>query len=363
MNDKQRDKIAELTNMIKDGVLEVFNSEKYKKHLEVMSKFHCFSVRNQFLIKKQNPNATLLKGYVAWKNEFERNIKKGENGISILAPNNYKITVEKEKLDEHGNKILDENGNPILEKQKIEISSYKKVTVFDISQTIGKKIENLTLAEELKFNVENFNSFFYALKEISPVPVYVENINGNAKGYYSPSENKIVVNENMSQSQTIKTLIHEIAHSKLHNIEELKNRKNTSKNYLEVEAESVTYIVSNSLGIDTSDYSFSYIASWSNDKNLDELISSLEIIQKSSNELIEDLQKELKNHNILAKENQNNLKNKLDEKIENNIEKIENIKQNKKMSIKDKIKEKQAIINQNKQQKQQNEKINKLQGV
>lgn len=363
MSLNQKDKIAELSENIKDGVLKVFESEKYKKHLDVMRKFHNYSLNNQILIFIQNPNATLVKGYKSWKNDFDRQVKKGEKGIDILAPSPYTITVENEKLDEHGNKILDEQGNPILEKQKIKMNSYRKVTVFDISQTDGKKIEHLNLVEELKFNVENFNSFFNALKEISPVPVYVENINGNAKGYYSPSENKIVIKENMSQSQTIKTLIHEIAHAKLHNKENLKIREeDLSRNTREVEAESVAYIMSNYLGVDTSDYSFGYIASWSSNKDLTELISSLETIQKASNELIEDLKKEFKNHNILKNENiQDSLKNKIDEKIQEKTEdKIQNKIENEKLSIKEKIQEKQTIINQLKQEKNQKQQANRL---
>ncbi len=349
-------KVEELSQKIRTGISELYESEKYKNHLNVMSKFHNYSVRNQLLIRLQNPTASLVMGYKQWQNNFERNVKKGERGIEILAYSPYLINVEQEKLDENGNKILDKNGNPIKEEVKVKKEAYKKVVVFDISQTDGKEIKDLYLAEDLKFEVENFKSFFSALEEISPVKVEIKNIeNSEVKGYYSHNENKIVVRENMPESQTIKTLVHEIAHAKLHNKEEIKNRKNNTTNFLEVEAESVAYIVSNYLGIDTSEYSFGYIAGWSVGKEQKELISSLELIQNTSSELIESLDEklhinlELKKENNLYKENSNIIP---DNKIEK--EKINNkLKEpNKKIRIKDRIKEKQNIVNQLKQEKQ-----------
>ncbi len=354
-------KVEELSQKIKTGISELYESEKYKNHLNVMSKFHNYSVRNQLLIRLQNPTASLVMGYKQWQNNFERNVKKGERGIEILAYSPYLINVEQEKLDENGNKILDKNGNPIKEEVKVKKEAYKKVVVFDISQTDGKEIKDLYLAEDLKFEVENFKSFFSALEEISPVKVEIKNIeNSKAKGYYSPNENKIVVRENMPESQTIKTLVHEIAHAKLHNKEEIKNRKNNTTNFLEVEAESVAFIVSNHLGIDTSEYSFGYIAGWSESKELKELMASLELIQGTSSELIKMIDEKLSNH--LALNNKNTLKN------ENNTLKFEKIdnknlytNQNKNNNnIKERIKEKQEMVNRLKQDKQQKQQANRL---
>lgn len=354
-------KVEELSQKIKTGISELYESEKYKNHLNVMSKFHNYSVRNQLLIRLQNPTASLVMGYKQWQNNFERNVKKGERGIEILAYSPYLINVEQEKLDENGNKILDKNGNPIKEEVKVKKEAYKKVVVFDISQTDGKEIKDLYLAEDLKFEVENFKSFFSALEEISPVKVEIKNIeNSKAKGYYSPTENKIVVRENMSESQTIKTLIHEIAHAKLHNKDGLKNRNNKFTNFFEVEAESVAFIVSNHLGIDTSEYSFGYIAGWSESKELKELMASLELIQGTSSELIKMIDEKLSNH--LALNNKNTLKN------ENNTLKFEKIdnknlytNQNKNNNnIKERIKEKQEMVNRLKQDKQQKQQANRL---
>lgn len=354
-------KVEELSQKIKTGISELYESEKYKNHLNVMSKFHNYSVRNQLLIRLQNPTASLVMGYKQWQNNFERNVKKGERGIEILAYYPYLINVEQEKLDENGNKILDKNGNPIKEEVKVKKEAYKKVVVFDISQTDGKEIKDLYLAEDLKFEVENFKSFFSALEEISPVKVEIKNIeNSKAKGYYSPTENKIVVRENMPESQTIKTLIHEIAHAKLHNKDGLKNRNNKFTNFFEVEAESVAFIVSNHLGIDTSEYSFGYIAGWSESKELKELMASLELIQGTSSELIKMIDEKLSNH--LALNNKNTLKN------ENNTLKFEKIdnknlytNQNKNNNnIKERIKEKQEMVNRLKQDKQQKQQANRL---
>lgn len=336
-------KVEELSQKIKIGISELYESEKYKNHLKVMSKFHNYSVRNQILIWLQNPTASLVMGYKQWQNNFERQVKKGEKGIEILAYAPYFIDGERIKLDNNGKKILDEDGNPIKEKVKIQKEYFKKVVVFDISQTDGKEIKDLHLVEDLKFEVENFKSFFNALIEISPVDVEIANIlNTNAKGYYSPSENKIVIRENMQESQTIKTLIHEIAHAKLHNEEAIKDRKNISTNFLEVEAESVAYIVSNYLGIDTSDYSFGYIAGWSASKEPKELISSLELIQNTSNEIIRELDEKLEKELILnnkdLRENKNELNKNSTISIKENVIKKQDITNKLKPKRKQKIK-------------------------
>ena len=194
MKADKNDKVKEKLELIEKGVKEVFESDKYKKHLQVMSKFHNYSMRNQLLISIQKPKSTLVKGFQSWKKEFGRNIKKGEKGISIISPIEHKKTVDIDKIDPITKEpIKDENGNIIKEKKVETFKLYKISTVFDISQTEGKEIENLNLIDELKFNVDNFNSFFNALKSVSPVEINFENISGNVKGYYSHIENKIAI--------------------------------------------------------------------------------------------------------------------------------------------------------------------------
>ena len=336
----KNDKLNETIEKLEQGILNIFNSQDYKNHLKVMSKFHNYSFNNQILIYLQNPNATFLKGYKGWQNEFDRQVKKGEKGITILAPIPIKKEIEIEKKDE--------KGNIVKEKENVEILLFKPVTVFDISQTQGREIENLHLVEELKFDVSNFNSFFNILKSVSPVKIDFENIENGVKEYYHISENRIAINNGMSKAQTIKTAIHEIVHSILHN-KELTEETNLSKNTKEIEAESVSYIVCNHFNIDTSDYSFGYIASWSENKELQELKNSLEIIKNTSSELIENIENALTEtlklqnvkENIIYKEPINNILNK--EKIIITP-----------LSLKEKIKEKQKLINQLKTNKEKN---------
>ena len=287
MKDKNKF-VEDITVRLENGIKNVFESDKYKKHLLVMSKFWNYSFNNQILITMQNPNATFVKGYKSWQNEFERTVKKGEKGIKILAPFTYKKTLEEIKLDEKTKiPLQNENGDLIKEEKQVELTGFKTVTVFDISQTAGKEIENLHLIEELKFNVENFNSLFNTLKEISPVPVNFENIENGAKGYYHTKEDRIAIKSGMSEAQTVKTLVHEIAHAKLH--------KDTDKesDVKELEAESTAFVVCSYFNIDTSDYSFGYLAKWSSDRELSTLKSSLDTIQKTSKELIEDIEKSM----------------------------------------------------------------------
>ena len=281
------DKIKELTEKLQNGIKNVFEDENYKKHLKVMSKFHNYSYRNQILISLQNPDATLVKGYISWQKDFKRTVKKGEKGIQIIAR-----CVSHKSVERHN---IDTEGNPIVESVLLEKEFYKKVTVFDISQTEGEEIQNLNYVEELKFDVKDFDSFFNVLKSISPAKVEFKDFKGYKKGSYVPSKNKIFIKENMSESQTIKTLIHEIAHAKLHNDNAIKERGELSRRQEEVEAESIAYIVSNYFGIDTSDYSFGYIANWSSDKELKELESSLQLISNTSNIIIDSIKKSMKN--------------------------------------------------------------------
>lgn len=288
MNNRN-DKIKELTDTLQKGIKNIYNSEKYKNHLKVMSKFHNYSYRNQVLISLQNPDATLVKGYVSWKKDFNRNVKKGEKGIEILARCITHKDIEKSKLDDKGNILIDESGNEIVEKEY-----YKKVTVFDISQTEGQEIKDLHLVEELKFDVKNFGSFFNVLKKISPSKIEFKKIKGNVKGYYLPIQNKIFIKKGMSKSQTIKTIIHEIVHARLHNNTNIEDSNKITRNQEEVEAESIAYIVAAYFGIDTSDYSFGYIASWSSNKECKELETSLQLICNTANIIINELTKEIK---------------------------------------------------------------------
>lgn len=327
---KKEDSQKEIIEKIEKGILSVFESENWKKHLKVMSKFHNYSINNQVLISMQNPNATLIKGFKSWQNDFKRNVKKGEKGIKILAPRVYKNIIEVDKIDTKTKKpMVDTKGNTIKEDVEMKKIYFNIISVFDISQTEGKEIENLHLTEELKFDIINFNSFFDTLKDISPVPIFFEEIKNGAKGYYSLSENKIAINENMSQAQTVKTAIHEIAHSKLHNTKEIRDTKDI--NVKEVEAESIAYIVCDYFNIDTSDYSFPYLASWSFSeefKELKALKSSLEVIQKTLNELIENIEKTLniKLDIIQSKEVKKSLEDKILEKKNVILKNSENMK-------------------------------------
>lgn len=290
MNNRN-DKIKKLTDTLQKGVKNIYSSEKYENHLNVMSKFHNYSYRNQILISLQNPDATLVKGYVSWQKDFNRNVKKGEKGIEILARCISHKDIEKNKLDDKGNILIDENGNAVVEKVILEKEYYKKVTVFDISQTEGQEIKNLHLVEELKFDVKDFSSFFNALKKISPAKIELKKFKDNKKGCYIPNQNKIFIKKGMSKSQTIKTTLHEIAHAKLHNDNAIKDRGEIIRNQEEVEAESIAYIVANYFGIDTSEYSFAYIANWSSDKELKELAISLELISNTASSIIDSIKR------------------------------------------------------------------------
>lgn len=282
MADKNEE-VKLITERLEAGIKEMFSSGKYKEYLDALSKFHNYSYRNCMLILMQNPEATLVAGYNSWRDNFGRNVNKGEKGIRILAYTPYKMTKENEVLDtETGLPILDENGNPKTESVQIVIPDYKPVSVFDVSQTEGKVLPQL--GSELTGSVEDYDKFLDILKEVSPVPIKFDTIDTGSHGFYSPTDKSITVKEGMSQAQTVKTTIHEIAHAMLHDTDggDVKKDKNTK----EVEAESVAYTVCQHFGIDSSDYSFAYVASWSSDKELSELQSSLETIRDTASELI-----------------------------------------------------------------------------
>lgn len=286
----EKQKVQEITDKLEEGLKELFESEKYKTYLSTMSKFHNYSFNNTLLIAMQKPEATLVAGYKAWQKNFERHVNKGEKAIRILAPAPYKIKEERDKLDPvTGEMMFDENGMPQKEQVEVTIPAFRAVSVFDVSQTDGKPIPELE-AQELLSTVEGYEDFVQALMNVAPVPIGFEDIPGDSKGYFHTEEKRIAVQENMSESQTLKTMVHEVAHSMLHNKEinrdDLMEAPAKDRNTKEVEAESVAYTVCQHFGIDTSDYSFGYIVGWSSGKDMKELKSSLDIIRKTSSELI-----------------------------------------------------------------------------
>lgn len=350
---KSAQQVREITDKLEQGIKELFESERFKEYLRTMSKFYHYSFSNTLLIAMQKPEATYVAGYTSWQRNFDRQVMKGEKGIKILAPAPYKAKEEREKIDPSTQKpILDADGKPVTETVEVMRPAFKVVSVFDISQTDGKELPDI-IVDELSGSVENYAAFFEALKQESPVPIAFEDIPGGAKGYFSPVENRIAIQEGMSEIQTIKTAIHEIAHAKLHSIDRpepeptwkivmisdggtkrdflsgfaseteaneaaeregwrfvdenrfewrLEVEENTSAvqemrkdhHTKEVEAESVAYTVCQRYGIETSDYSFGYIAGWSSDKETKELKGSLETIRKTAAEMIDSIDAKLK---------------------------------------------------------------------
>ena len=345
--------VREITDKLEQGIKELFESERFKEYLRTMSKFYHYSFSNTLLIAMQKPEATYVAGYTSWQRNFDRQVMKGEKGIKILAPAPYKAKEEREKIDPSTQKpVLDADGKPVTETVEVMRPAFKVVSVFDISQTDGKELPDI-IVDELSGSVENYAAFFEALKQESPAPIAFEDIPGGAKGYFSPVENRIAIQEGMSEIQTIKTAIHEIAHAKLHSIDRpepepawkivmisdggtkrdflsgfaseteaneaaeregwrfvdenrfewrLEVEEDTSaaqdmrkdRHTKEVEAESVAYTVCQRYGIETSDYSFGYIAGWSSDKETKELKGSLETIRKTAAEMIDSIDAKLK---------------------------------------------------------------------
>ena len=286
--DKPAEKIKEITDRLEQGITELFDSERYKEYLQVMSKFHNYSFNNTLLIAMQKPDASLIAGFNAWKNNFGRNVMRGEKGIRILAPSPYKIRQEVEKKDpQTGKTVIGSDGKPVTETKEIQIPAYKVVAVFDVSQTEGRELPSIS-ANELTGDVEQYEDFFAALEKTSPVPMGFEKIEGTAHGYYHLEEKRIAIDEGMSQLQNLKTAIHEIAHAKLHDIDlnapEQPDRPD--RRTREVQAESIAYTVCQHYGLDTSDYSFGYVAGWSSGRELAELKISLETIRATAAEII-----------------------------------------------------------------------------
>ena len=296
-SEKPAEKLKEITDRLEQGIAELFDSERYREYLKVMSKFHNYSFRNTVLIAMQKPDASLVAGFSAWKNNFERNVMKGQKGIKIIAPSPYKIKQEMQKIDPHTQKpVIGKDGKPVTEEKEVTIPAYKVVSVFDVSQTEGKELPDIAV-DELTGDVDRYKDFFAALEKTSPVPIAFENIEGGSHGYYHLEDKRIAINEGMSELQTLKTAIHEIAHAKLHDID-LNAPKDEQQPHIdrrtrEVEAESVAYTVCQHYGLDTSDYSFGYVAGWSSGRELSELKSSLETIRSAAAEIINSIDENL----------------------------------------------------------------------
>ena len=273
---------------LETGVENIFTGDKYAQYLQTMSKFHRYSFNNTLLIAMQRPDATLVTGYRNWQS-MGRQVKKGEKGITILAPAPIKRKREQEILDQNHKPLLDADGKPRTEEVEVVIPRFKPTTVFDISQTDGEPIENLA-PEELTEAVADYDLFMEAITAVSPVPIRFDEIAGEAKGYYHSGDKEIVIQKGMSESQTIKTAIHETGHARLHD-KDIMEKQGIEKDRLtkEVEAESVAYCVCSAFGVDTSEYSFPYIAGWSSNRDMKELKASMDIIRKTAGEMIDEL--------------------------------------------------------------------------
>ena len=281
------ERMKEITDRLETGIQELFESERYKAYLTTMSKFHSYSFNNTLLIAMQG--GQLVAGYNKWRDDFHRNVKKGEKAIKILAPAPFKAKKEVQKLDAQGRPVMGKDGKPVTEVQEIQVPAFKIVSIFDVSQTEGEPLPSIGV-EELTGSVERYGEFFKALEQTSPVPIGFEDIPGGSHGYYHLTEKRIAIQEGMSELQTLKTAIHEIAHSKLHAIDPeapaIEQADRPDSRTREVQAESVAYAVCQHYGLDTSDYSFGYVAGWSSGKDLKELKASLETIRATAHELI-----------------------------------------------------------------------------
>lgn len=300
MNQKQstKDRLKEITAQIEEGIQALFQSDRYRDYLRTMSRFHDYSLNNTMLIFMQRPDATLVAGFNKWRDQFHRSVNKGEKGIRILAPTPYKKKIEQAKLDPDTKlPLLDKNGNIITEEKEIKIPMYKPVYVFDVSQTSGEPLPSIV--SDLRGSVQNYEVFLEALRRSSPVPIAIKEMESAADGFFNFSDQAITLRAGMSEVQTICAAIHEIAHAKLHNPQNPVSEEEKTRRTKEVEAESIAYTVCQYYDIDTAENSFGYIASWSSDKSVKELRASLETINKTSSELITDLEHHLA---VLSKE-------------------------------------------------------------
>ena len=287
------ERMKDLTDKLKQGVRDVFESDQYAEYLQTVSKFHSYSFRNVILILMQYPEASRVAGFNTWK-KLGRTVKKGEKGIAILAPITFKRMVESDVIDPQTHTVVrDANGDPVKETQLVKMQSYKIVHVFDLSQTEGRELPSIGV-DELIGNVSGYDAILNAVTDIAPVPVHFRSGEFVSKGCYSHVEQCIYINEGMSQVQTVKTAIHETAHSMLHNVKvvdgKLAEKPTKDRHTMEVEAESIAYVVCQHFGIDTSDYSFAYVTSWSRSKELDELTASLGCISSTAAEIIDGIE-------------------------------------------------------------------------
>ena len=287
----RKQQMKEITERLEQGVKDIFTSEMYTTYLRTMAKFHNYSFNNTLLIAMQRPDATLVAGFNAWKNKFNRYVKKGEKGIQIIAPAPIKEVEEREKIDKDtGLAVLNENGEPEMERVEYVIPRFRVTTVFDVSQTDGEPIPSLEV-NELTASVKDYALLMAAIEQVSPVPIRFDEIEGDAKGYYSDADKEICIQVGMGESQTIKTMIHEVAHAMLHNSDFMKqNGEEKDRLTKETEAESIAFTVCSALGIDTSDYSFPYVASWASGKEMKELKDSMDTIRLTAADFLEKLE-------------------------------------------------------------------------
>lgn len=289
-SENRKDKVNAILKKLEEGVKELFTSEKYKQYLSTMSKFHHYSFNNTILIALQRPDATLVAGYNAWKQKFHRQVKKGEKGITILAP--VKL---KEKEDPDDSKMEAENDK---KEHKIHLL-FRPVSVFDVSQTEGEPLPSLGV-DELSGNAEGYDAFMQSMRKLSPVPIRFDQIKGGAKGYYHTVDKEIVIKKNMSQLQTMKTCVHEVSHALLHDRDKMKDEGvEKDRQTKEVEAESVAYVVCSYFNLDTGkDYSFPYIGTWSSSKEMNELKASMDTIQKTAAGLIDGIESNMEKQQV-----------------------------------------------------------------
>jgi len=291
--ESRRKEISEMMASLEEGIKAVYETAGYKEYLNFCAKLPRYSVNNQVLIMLQNPDATICQSFYGWK-KMKRYVKKGETGIRILAPAPYKKKVEQDKVDISGNPIIGPNGEKVKEEVELFSMAFKPVSIFDISQTDGEPVPSFGV-NELTGSVEEYSRMLDVIKAVVPVPISFEDISSDAKGYYHIEEDRIVVQKDMSEAQTVKTILHEAAHQALHSIQamDVPGAGKKSRNQRETEAESVAYIVCQHFGIDTSDYSFPYLASWSSDKDIPELKKSLVTIRDTASDMISNIENKL----------------------------------------------------------------------
>ena len=300
----RKKEMEEITDKLEKGVKEVFAGPAYEKLMKVMAKMPHYSINNQLLIMMQKPDAQICNSFSGWKNH-NRHVKAGEKGLRILAPAPYQMEREQDKVGPDGKVILDKDGEPVKETVKVTVNAFKPVSTFDISQTEGEPLPTIGV-DELVGTVEGYEILVAAIKEASPVPVAFENIESGAKGYFHIEDNRIAIQEGMSEVQTIKTMLHEVAHAKYHNQEAAKENGAKSREQKETEAESIAYVCCAHYGIDSEPYSAAYIAGWSSDKEASELKASLQTIREGASAIIDSIDWKIKT--IMAERNEEQTK-------------------------------------------------------